>query len=105
MKGAIDKLEANRAAGEAKSNRFPVLINEGDWEILVCSDDLELLKHLKTNDPCLVGYCDLDEIDRSRFLNVFSKARGVAGLLSWSKYADQLGLRQPGELKMSPQKA
>lgn len=83
-------------ADQAKSNRFPVLINDGDWEILVCSDDLALLEHLKANDPVLVGYCELDDIDRSRFMNVFGTHRGVAGTLSWSKYADQLGLPKEG---------
>jgi hypothetical protein len=71
---------------------WPVLINEGDWEILVCSSDAELLAHLKDNDPVLVGYCELDDEDHRKAVKAFGKEGGVIGPLSWNKYADQLGL-------------
>ena len=74
-----------------------VLIHEGEFELLAVRSGVELLKHLESNDPTTVGRVTLEEKDAQEVALVM-KSQGCHFVsIPWAKYADQLGLRVPGE--------
>jgi hypothetical protein len=79
---------------QGKRTHWPVIINEADWEILVCSDDEVLLDFIKKNDPNTIGYVELLPQHAE---SVIAMGKGILGPLPWGDYAEALGLLMPEE--------